>query len=170
MQYYFYAVIIVIAVTFGALFVSDLAIIDYYSKEANSAVVNSVTEGFSTLSLENISERSLLEGREDRIINVNTSYATGKVRESLIKNLYLNESLVPTSDSFIIDREAVKILKTEIIKESMLPYDYDSKVIKEESIIVELALPIKLSFARHNNFLIVKKVVSLETFLTINEK
>jgi len=170
MQHFFYGMIIIIAITMGALLVSDLAIIDYYNKETDSAIINSVTEGFSSLSLENISERGQMQSREDRSININSEVATEKVRESLIKNLFLNESLLPLSDSFILDREVVKIVRINIIKASMIPYDFNSEIIYEESIIVELALPIKLSFAKHNKFLIVRKVVSLETFLTINEQ
>lgn len=166
---FFKAIVIITILLMGLMLTSDLIVINHYASESQNAIVNSVTESFSTLSLENLSYRSK-GNAEDRNINLANQNAIESFNRSLKINLDLDESLRPRSTSFIVEREAVKIRNISIVSSSMLPLTYNGILINEESIIVELDLPIKLSFASDKKFMKVSKIVSLETFLTIKEK
>jgi hypothetical protein len=166
---FFKAIVIITMLLMGLMLTSDLIVINHYASESQNAIVNSVTESFSTLSLENLSYRSK-SNAEDRNINLTKLTAVESFKRALKINLDLDESLMPRSTSFIVEREAVKIRTINVVNRSMLPLTYNGQVINEESIIVELDLPIKLSFARDKKFMKVSKIVSLETFLTIKEK
>lgn len=167
--WFFKSIVIVTIILMGLMLTSDLIVIKYYDSESHNAIINSVTESFSTLSLENLSSRNT-ENYEDRNINLRNVAAIERLKKSLQINLDLDESLKATQKSFLIDREPVKIRNINIITKGMLPLNYKNQTITEESIIVELDLPIQLSFAKDKKFMKVSKVVSLETFLTRKEK
>lgn len=167
-KWFSYTMVLMVMLIAALMFISDFIIIGYYEDEASVAITNSVTESFSTLSLENLSDRS--GARENRNINLVNVDAVERLKASLKSNLNLDESLIARPGSFLIDREAVKIRNINIVTSSMLPLNYKNQVLNEESIIVELDLPINLSFAKEKKFMKISKVVSLETFLTVKEK
>lgn len=166
----FISILIMVMLVGGFNFVSDLVIIDHYEQECRSAIINSISDSFGVLSLENISDRVDLSNLQERNINIDSIEAKNRFIESIKSNLKLDESLTPLEASFIINREAVKIKTLQVISSSMIPYDYNGITIKEESMIVEMDLPIELSFAKDSKWIKISEVVSLETFLTAKER
>lgn len=164
------SIIIMVMLVGGFNFVSDLVIIDYYEQECKSAIVNSISDSYGVLSLENISSRVNLSNLQERNINLDSLEAKNRFIESIKSNLKLDESLTPLKASFIVDREAVKIKTLQVISASMIPYEYNGITIKEESMIVEMDLPIELSFAKDSKWIKISEIVSLETFLTAKER
>lgn len=168
METLFYTVVIIICLVFGFQFISDLVIIDFYQKEARMAIVNSVSESFGELSLENLSLRNS-EEMDDRTIGF-TDTIKNRLMESLKTNLELDDSLTPKAESFISDREAIKIRNITLVKSSMIPYDHNGLSIMEESMIVEIDLPIDLSTSKSSKWIKISEVISLDTFLTSKER
>lgn len=161
----FYTIFIVVILTGGFMFITDLIIIDHYLDESSIAIVNSASESFGTLSLESISSRSSADALT-RNIKLDQTISKSMFISSLKVNLKLDETLRPKAESFIVSREAIKIIRLDVLTKDMLPISYDDKVINDESIIVELDLPIELNISKNSKFIKIRKVISLETFLT----
>lgn len=162
----FYFIFIIVILTGGFMFITDLMIIDHYESESSVAIFNAASESFGTLSLETISSRSNSSDVESRNINLAENISKAKFINSLKANLQLDETLRPMPKSFIIDREAIKIVRLDVVTSYMLPRTYEDSVIDEESLIVELDLPIELNISKKSKFMKIRKVISLETFLT----
>lgn len=152
------------------MFITDLMIIDHYAKESSNAIFNAASESYSTLSLETISSRSNMNSLDSRKIDLNENISKNKFLDSLKINLELDDTLKPKAESFIVDREPIKIVRLDVITSSMLPITYENEVIDEETLIVEIDLPIELSISKTRKFMKIRKAISLETYLTSNRE
>lgn len=140
--------VVVVSFFYASLFLSDIFLVAHYNQEVKAAVQTAATYGFSTLSLEQVSERKS-GNRGYRYIVLNKPAAEKAVKDAIDRNLKADHKL-----------EYLLITDSTDGARNVFGVSIDEPVVA-----VQITIPIKFHFSKKDS-ITYQKIVPLWTFIT----
>lgn len=139
-------IVMLVALVFSLTFVPmiNFGIIVYYANRTEGDIVASGWAAYSKYDLTTFAARENIGDREGRRIWLDKPQAEDTVRSEIMKNMGLDASLVPQSDSYLVKNGMAASLDVTVINPDELPYALpDGRILNETAIHIVAQLPVE---------------------------